>query len=195
MKPLLPRTERLPDGTGVRLRLARPEDREEFVLGLEHFGDESRYQRFFTAMPHLPGYLLEQLVDVDESDRIAIVAELIEEEPGLPAGVAVARLMRDDRLPTRADLAFAVIDELQGHGIGHLLFRAAVDLAAELGIDTLTADVLPENRSMHHLIQAAAAETPSQLSEARIAGVDHFEIRIGVAHPGGQRGALSPTPR
>jgi hypothetical protein len=46
-------TRRLADGTSVRLRLLRREDRAKLLAGFARLSDESRYSRFFTATPRL----------------------------------------------------------------------------------------------------------------------------------------------
>ncbi len=58
---------RLVDGTKMRLRLLRAEDRDWLVKGFEKLSPESRYRRFCTAMPRLPASVLERLLRVDGS--------------------------------------------------------------------------------------------------------------------------------
>ena len=50
--------------------------------------------------------------------------------------------------PNRAEVAFAVADALQGHGIGTRLLERLASLARAQGIDTFDADVLGDNRRM-----------------------------------------------
>jgi ribosomal protein S18 acetylase RimI-like enzyme len=50
--------------------------------------------------------------------------------------------------PGTAELAFAVIDEYQGHGIGTALLKHLVTIARESGVRKLIAEVLPENTAM-----------------------------------------------
>src|SRR5438093_5697566 len=45
---------RLADGTAVRLRLLRSDDRQKLLAAFDQLSAESRYTRFFTAMPRLP---------------------------------------------------------------------------------------------------------------------------------------------
>src|SRR5438128_4292515 len=70
-------THRLADGTPVRLRLLRRSDREKLVAAFDRLSPESRYRRFFTAMPRLPEKLLHRLLDIDGWNHVAIGAETV----------------------------------------------------------------------------------------------------------------------
>lgn len=50
--------------------------------------------------------------------------------------------------PGKAELAFAIIDDYQGLGIGTALLRNLVLIAREHGLQQLVAEVLPENAPM-----------------------------------------------
>ena len=78
-------------------------------------------------------------------DRSAVNALVVESRGRL---VAFAGFYRDTRQPGQAEVAFAVSDALQGHGIGTRLLERLAVLARAQGIDTFTADVLGDNRRM-----------------------------------------------
>ncbi len=48
----------------------------------------------------------------------------------------------------RAEVAVEVSDELHGEGLGTLLIERLAELVETLGIETLVAQVLPDNRAM-----------------------------------------------
>jgi ribosomal protein S18 acetylase RimI-like enzyme len=50
--------------------------------------------------------------------------------------------------PGTAELAFAVVDEYQGQGIGTTLLRHLIVIARGSGLAQLVAEVLPENAPM-----------------------------------------------
>ena len=50
--------------------------------------------------------------------------------------------------PDRAEVAFAVADEMQGRGLATVLIAHLAQVASARGITTFTATVLPENRRM-----------------------------------------------
>jgi acetyl coenzyme A synthetase (ADP forming)-like protein len=62
--------------------------------------------------------------------------------------IAFAGFYRDPAHSDRAEVAFAVADALQGHGIGTRLLERLASVAREQGIGTFTADVLADNRRM-----------------------------------------------
>ena len=50
--------------------------------------------------------------------------------------------------PDRAEVAFAVADEMQGRGLATVLIAHLAQVASARGVTTFTATVLPENRRM-----------------------------------------------
>ncbi|MEW6273047.1 MAG: GNAT family N-acetyltransferase [Thermodesulfobacteriota bacterium] len=127
-------------------------DRGKLLAGFERFSRESRYRRFFTATPKLTDGMLERLFDVDGHDRVALGAELLRLGflPG--AGVGIARFTRDQADPTVAEMAIAIVDDLQGCGLGTVLLRELAAAAREQGIERFTAWVQPDNEPMKALV-------------------------------------------
>ena len=71
--------------------------------------------------------------------------------------VAVANYVRL-RDPSLAEAAFAVADEHQKRGIGTRLLERLADRAGRVGIERFVAEVLPENRNMLGVFEAAGFE-------------------------------------
>jgi GNAT superfamily N-acetyltransferase len=67
-------------------------------------------------------------------------------ENGRPTIVAGGRYIVVQ--PGQAEVAFTVLDQYQGQGIGALLLRHLVAIAKDAGLKELIADVLPENGAM-----------------------------------------------
>ena len=110
--------------------------------------DESRWQRFLTAMPpRLPGSAQAALAAVDGRRHVAWLATV----DGCPAGVA--RSVEFE--PGTAEVAFEVVDAHHGRGIGSLLLEAVTTVAAFHGVRRLSATVHPGNhasvRLLHHV--------------------------------------------
>jgi GNAT superfamily N-acetyltransferase len=143
---------RLRDGTRVRLRPIGPADRARVAAGFEKLSRESRYHRFFTAMPELPEKILDQLVATDGWKHVAIGAEVASDDPALAQGLGVARFIRLDDAPDVAEVAVAVIDEKQGLGLGTLLLEALVEAARERGIRRFRAITQSENAAARALV-------------------------------------------
>jgi GNAT superfamily N-acetyltransferase len=142
---------RLADGTKVRLRLMRPDDRDVLLSGFERLSPESRYLRFFTAMPRLPESTLHRLLDVDGWNHVAIGAEAATRKR--PAeGFGIARFARLEGAPDVAEASVAVVDHMQRRGLGKLLLSELALAARERGITRFRAEVLRTNAGMTALL-------------------------------------------
>jgi GNAT superfamily N-acetyltransferase len=147
----------LRDGTPVLLRLVAPEDKEMLRRGFDNWSPESRYARFFVPKLRLSDEELTYLCDVDQESHFALGA--IREGDGEPRGLGIARFIRLadlDGEPITADAAIAVCDEMQGKGLGRIMFERLVAAAAERGIERFRCDVLGSNASMKTLIDSLA---------------------------------------
>jgi RimJ/RimL family protein N-acetyltransferase len=142
----------LRDGTPVRLRPIGPADRARLAAGFEKLSRESRYRRFFTAMPHLPEKMLDRLVATDGWKHVAIGAEVASDDPAEAEGLGVARFIRLDDTPDVAEVAVAVVDAKHGQGLGTLLLHALVDAARDAGIHRFRAMMLSENAAARALM-------------------------------------------
>ena len=61
--------------------------------------------------------------------------------------------------PGQAEVAFAVVDQFQGQGIGSALFlRHLSSLAREAGLQEFVAEVLPENAAMLKVFEKSGLE-------------------------------------
>ena len=144
---------RLRDGTKVRLGLIGPADRERLAAGFEKLSPESRYLRFFSAMPRLPEDVLQRLTNTDGHNHVAIGAMLASDDRRSGEGLGVARFIRLADAPETAEAAVAVIDEKQGLGLGTLLMRALVEVAREHGVRRFRASTLRSNAGAIALIE------------------------------------------
>jgi GNAT superfamily N-acetyltransferase len=133
--------EVLKNGTPVHLRPIRRNEAPRLLELYDRLSPESLYFRFF-AVPDKDRAKAEYLAHVDYVYRYALVAEIAHTLAG------VARWERGLADPARAEVAFAVADELQGKGLGSLLFRRLASLARARGISSFEAEVLPENEKM-----------------------------------------------
>ena len=140
-------TVTLRDGTRVRLRPIRPDDKRLLARGFERLSEDSRYRRFFTPMPELPPAQLEYLTEVDHRDHEAILAV---DEHGEPVGVA--RYVRSASEAHAAEAAVAVIDDWQGRGVGRALLNRLATRARQEGVSRFTALVQTDNQAALELI-------------------------------------------
>ncbi len=75
--------------------------------------------------------------------------------------------------PSCAEVAVAVADEFQGHGVGRSLVEAAVTWARQDGYDTLVATMLAGNPAIQRLL--TGLDLPARTSAI---GAGTIEIRI-----------------
>ncbi len=129
----------LRDGSTLRVRVVRPQDAPGLRAMLGGLSDESRWLRFFSSG-----------IDLDDA---ATWAAGVGGERGLglvaTAGeriVAHAVYVRTGA--EQAEVAFEVVDDLQGLGIGTILLAHLASAAERDGIATFAATVHPSNRKM-----------------------------------------------
>jgi acyl-CoA synthetase (NDP forming)/GNAT superfamily N-acetyltransferase len=151
------------DGSTIHLRALVVADREALVSFVDALTPESRRRRFFSTLTKLDGPLLERLINVDQKDAIAVVAER--------AGsiVAVGRAHRiepaealatlGDPLDSSAEIAFVVLDGLQGLGIATLLLESLASQARGVGIKRFVATTRVDNTEMLGVFKAAGFVT------------------------------------
>jgi acetyl coenzyme A synthetase (ADP forming)-like protein len=184
----------LRDGSTVHVRPVRAEDEAGIRTFLEEISPQSIGFRFFGA-PDL-NWVTAWSLDVDYADRFALVAET-----GVPRRIlAHAAYIRIDA--TRAEVAFLVADEWQGHGIATILLAHLAAVAQGQGISTFTAEVLPANHRMIEVFRqsgfpvdmrstrdAIEIELPTSLSVEALA---RFEERERMAVVAAVRTLLQP---
>ena len=128
---------------GITVRPLRGGETEVVQAVFDRLGPRSRLLRFGGAKNVLLPAELEQLARVD-GDHHVLVAWL----DGEPVGIA--RLVRDGSV---ADVAFAVVDDLQGNGVGTVLSQRLAEDARAAGIETLRATLSAENSASLALLK------------------------------------------
>ena len=161
----------LRDGGEVLIRAVRPEDKPLFAKGWERFGDESRYRRFMSAKPRLTTRELSFFTELDHVDHEALGAL----DPAGGEGLGVARYVRDAQRPHVAEAAVAVIDAMQGRGLGRALLERLRLRAAQNGIRCFSAGLLTTNHTMLRLFE--------KLGHVTVTGRSGPETHIDVEFP------------
>ena len=163
-------TELLKDGRSAAIRAFRPQDRDALVEAFSRTGDESRYRRFFTSKRSLSDGEIKFFVEVNFTTHVALVAEVEGNAHRVIAGGGRYVVCA----PGSAEVAFMVDDAHQGLGIGSLLMRHLVVCARSSGLETLVAEVLPENSAMRKVFERAGLAVQTR----RQSGVLHFDMRL-----------------
>ena len=120
----------------IALKPLRYGDRRTVLEVFAGLSKQSRQLRFLGAKPRLNERDLEVLVDVGRASHEAVVA--VDLETGCSIGIG--RYVRDADGP-EAEIAFEVIDEWQGRGVGRRLGAELANLARSHGILRLRANV------------------------------------------------------
>lgn len=170
-------------GLTVRIRQARKSDDVTLRAGFAHLSDDSRYTRFFTAVPRLSGSLMRQLTDLDGHHRLAFAVFDPARDSEIGGadgfGIAVARFIRPDPAIPVAELAVAIIDEYHGNGLGQLLLAGLIVAAEKHGIEQLQAFVLATNLAMIRLLASHGAR--ELVVEEPDGGVRTYELDVSTA--------------
>ena len=151
------------------VRPIRPDDRDRIVLAFGRMSEQSRYQRFLTAINELSESDLRYLTEVDHHDHEALIA--CDTETG--DAIGVARFVRLDG-GASAEAAVTVIDEWQGRGLGTVLCNLIADRARTEGVRRFTALLLAANEQMRDLL---ATLGPAKVI-SRDAGTIVVEVEI-----------------
>lgn len=186
----------LRDGSTVRVRPAREEDAPGIQALFEGLSPEARIFRFFSGAI-APGKAEAIARDIDYADRFALIATRGPEERILAHGM-YARTG-----PDRAEVAFAIADELQGQGLGTILLAHLAEAARTVGVETLEAEVMPHNHRMIEVFResgfpvelssdpgAIHVELPTEFSEEARA---RFQQREAIAAAAAARHFLAPA--
>jgi RimJ/RimL family protein N-acetyltransferase len=136
--------EALSDGRRVEIRALRPDDRADLLAAVGRASGQSLYRRFFAAKRELSEQEVAFFMNVDFVTHVALVA--VVDDGGRPAIVGGGRYIVLQA--GQAEVAFAVVDQYQGQGIGSALMRQLAAIARAAGLQELIAEVLPDNSPM-----------------------------------------------
>ena len=162
--------ETLRDGRRVEIRALRPDDRSGLEEAVGRSSAESLYRRFFAVRRNFSESEVAFFLNVDFVSHVALVA--IADEGGRPATVGGGRYVVVQ--PERAEVAFGVVDQYQGQGIGAALMRHLVALARQAGLKQLIAEVLPQNTPMLKVF----AKSGLPMTTTRESGVVHVTLQL-----------------
>jgi RimJ/RimL family protein N-acetyltransferase len=137
-------TERLRDGRAVNVRALRPDDRDDMLAAVGRTGSQSLQRRFFVPKRRVAEQEIAFFVNIDFAGHVALIAQT--DEDGKDVIVGGGRYVVTE--PGKAEIAFMVVDDYHGQGVGTLLMRHLAIVARKAGLKELVAEVLPENIAM-----------------------------------------------
>ena len=162
--------EVLRDGRRMEVRALRPDDRAGLLAAVGRVAAPSLYRRFLGAKRGFTEQEVAFFSDVDFVNHVALVAVM--PEHGRETIVGGARYIVAE--PGQAEVAFTVVDDYQGLGIGAALMSHLAAIARAAGIRELIADVLSDNAAM----LAVFKKSGFPLSTKRESGVLHVTIQL-----------------
>ena len=133
------------DGSAIRIRAIRADDQGRLHDHFKSMSEQSIYFRFMGIRRDLSPQDLKHLTELDFKNHVGLAATLTEN--GRERFIGVGRYICGAD-PHRAEVAFAILDGFQGHGIGTLLLEHLRLIADANGVTEFEADVLGENRQM-----------------------------------------------
>jgi GNAT superfamily N-acetyltransferase len=160
------------DDPEVRIRPVSPGDEEGLREMLSRLSRETIHKRFHLPLPHVPGWMLVYLTDVDHYDKEALVA-LVGDE-------IVGHAMYARQEAREAEMAILVEDRWQSRGIGRLLLSRLAEEAGRRRIESFTGTVLGDNRDALRFFSSVLSKTK-------------FEIKNGMYHLHLPLSGLDPT--
>ncbi len=174
----------LRDGSTAHLRPVRAEDVDTLLHLFTDLDPASQAFRFFSGAVDLE-QVAQLMASVDYEERYGLIAS--RGADGHPIGHGVYIALGEGR----AEVAFAVAEQMQGQGLGTILLAHLAEAAAENGITTFLAEVLPQNHRMIKMFRESGfrvetratadgvtVEFPTSFSAAAIA---RFEDRDRLA--------------
>ena len=157
----------LRNGKEVLLRPIKPEDEPLWLEMFQSFSEEAIRYRFFQMLKDTPHEIRVRYCNIDYDREIAIVAEL--SEKGRRKILGVGRLsIEPDR--KSGELAFIVSDKWQGLGLGTKLVDYVLEIAKEIGVETVYAIMLSDNRRALNLTKKMGFKL-EYLSDGTVKGV------------------------
>jgi acetyltransferase len=170
---------RLRDGRTVLLRPIKPEDEPLWLEMFQNFSEESIRYRFFQIIRETPHEVRVRYCNIDYDREIAVVAELNEGGRRRILGVSRVSLEPDRR---KGEIAFIVADPWQGLGLGTKLVDYTIEIAKDMGVETLYAIMLPDNYRAINLLKNMGFTLQSQEDET-IKGVLNLKEELQQSVP------------
>ena len=140
--------ETMKNGTSVRIRSIRADDKNRLSEAFRNLQSESIYKRFFSYKKALTDKELKAATEVDFENVVALVVTIGAGETETIIGGARYVAFHAPGDERKAEVAFMVEEDYQGQGIAGLLLRHLISIARQKGVSQFEADVLAGNKAM-----------------------------------------------
>jgi acyl-CoA synthetase (NDP forming)/GNAT superfamily N-acetyltransferase len=146
----------LADGTTIEIRPAGPDDTGAVRRFHEAMSPDNLYLRFFSISKMAAEQEARRVCRPPSPDHAALLAE----QEGRVIGLAS---YEPAATPGVAEVAFAVADDMHGHGIATLLLEHLVSIGRIRQVHAFCAETLPENTAMLRVFASAGLTVQRRL--------------------------------
>jgi GNAT superfamily N-acetyltransferase len=175
----------LRDGRTVVVRPIEPADLAALRDAIAHADEETLRRRFLGGAPPRSHERLRHLVDVDQHERVALVAES-EADDNAATGVAVARYEPTDEAGV-AEPAIVVAPDWRHVGLGTALLVELGRIAAVNGYHAFRAAYFADNTDIDRLVRASGLAVERRIAD----GVTDVVLMLPGTLRGGSDGPRS----
>lgn len=140
--------ESLNDGTRVLIRPLREEDRGREQTFIDRLSLESRRFRFMDTFKKASPALLDQLMDVDNLQQVALIALAHDDGELREVGISRYAATAQDK---QCECAVTVADDWRERGLGVLLMRHLISQARQSGFRQMVSFDAADNAAMNDL--------------------------------------------
>jgi GNAT superfamily N-acetyltransferase len=164
----------LKNGTAVRIRGVRADDKKRISEAFRNLETESIYKRFFQYKKALTDEELKAATEVDFENEVALMVTIGEKETETIIGAGRYVVFDASGGQRGAEVAFMVEEDYQGLGIASLTLRHLAGIAKDKGVAQLHAEVLQENRGMLAVFKRSGLPMKQESAE----GVVHVTLSL-----------------
>jgi acyl-CoA synthetase (NDP forming)/RimJ/RimL family protein N-acetyltransferase len=151
----------LADGSTIEIRQATPRDFDAIRDMHADLSPNNAYFRFFNLSPKAPEREATRVSRPRDDKHVALLALL----SGQLVGVATYEVIE---APDRAEIAFAVSDDMHGRGIATLLLEHLVSLGRQRNLTAFEAETLPDNYAMQRVFADAGLPVQKRFADGVI---------------------------
>ena len=164
-------TVRTKDGEEIRVRPARPEDRDGLEKMFRACSSETLYTRFLSPGLGVPLRFMDRLIAHDPPQTSTLLG--IAGSGGNEKVVALLNFI--ETVPGEsAEVAIVIQDLYQNRGLGGQLSRCIAEQATKRGVKRITADIDAGNRRVFRLIKGSGLPNDIDIDQ----GIAHVEIGV-----------------
>ncbi len=164
--------QKFPGGLEVRFRAMRPSDEEGMRRLFYRLSEETVLYRYFYPIRTMPHGEIQEYVNIDYRQSLSIVG--LTGKPGEGRIIAEVRFDRLEDDAPWAEFSILVDQAHQNIGIGPFLCHLLIAEALKRNIHRFTADVLPHNQKMLHMVAKIGWQVQAKLEN----GVYRLDIDL-----------------